>query len=131
MHDHAGMSEGVMWKGQQTGSYPAPAAAVFPLQPLTKEISISWPSERRCYSVNKRCMRQHRDCHTLRSTNQQLSFIFLEGATPPPPPPPPPAVRTRTSFIWAAAARGVRVIAARRCCAGMQQPRLCSSRWRI
>ena len=47
-HDHAGMSEGVMWKGQQTGSYPAPATAVFPPQPLTKEIGISWPSERRC-----------------------------------------------------------------------------------
>jgi 4-diphosphocytidyl-2-C-methyl-D-erythritol kinase len=34
-------------------------------------------------------------------------------------------------FICAAAARGVRVIAARRCCAGMQQPRLCCSRWPI
>ena len=100
-----------MWKGQRTGtcfcaaymyhnprlpgcarsawksvSYPAPATAVLPLQPLTKEIGISWPSERRCYSVNKRCIHQHRDCHTLRSTNQQLSFIFLEGAPPPPSP---------------------------------------------
>jgi hypothetical protein len=63
------------------------------------------------------------DC-TVFITNFQL--YFLEGA-----PLTAAATRTRTAFIGAAAARGGRVIQARRCCAGMQQCRLRCRRWPV